>query len=258
MQLFSSTLAVLACLVAFVAATERVQFTHWPTDAQPGKPATLTWKGDPNAPVTITLQEGPPGNLKDVKVLAANAQGGSYTWTPDDSLPPKSNYAFKISQNGQINYSGQIKVAGAPEGAATLTKLHKAMSTASGTTAMQNATSTQMSSTMATSESASTTGATSGSSSSTISAASSPQATDSTMTGATQGTAEATSTKVQTATASGNPESTMVVSQPTSSGASGTGSETGSEMAAQTAGASFQKVSSYWVLGVLGYMAYNL
>lgn len=62
MQLFSSTPEALACLVAFVAAAEAVQFTHWPNDAQAGKPSTLSWEGDPNTVRSSSTKPALPAN----------------------------------------------------------------------------------------------------------------------------------------------------------------------------------------------------
>ncbi|KAL4814135.1 hypothetical protein BDW67DRAFT_166772 [Aspergillus spinulosporus] len=57
-------------------------------------------------PVTITLRQGPAGNLRTLKVLTHDAQGGSFTWIPDESLASGSDYALQIEQDGNINYSG--------------------------------------------------------------------------------------------------------------------------------------------------------
>ncbi|RMJ26547.1 Extracellular matrix protein [Aspergillus sp. HF37] len=113
-----SVLAVVACLTPLVAS---VAFTDWPTELQTGKPATLEWIGNPNTPVTITLQRGPALNLKDVQVLTADAQGGSFTWVPDDSLAQGSNYAFKIKQESSVNYSGQATILSGSTQTATTT-----------------------------------------------------------------------------------------------------------------------------------------
>ncbi|KAL5044951.1 hypothetical protein BDW71DRAFT_185164 [Aspergillus fruticulosus] len=65
-------------------------------------------------PVTITLRQGPAGNLKTLKVLTLDAQGGSFTWVPDESLAPGSDYALQIEQDGSINYSGLVTLVEQP------------------------------------------------------------------------------------------------------------------------------------------------
>ncbi|KAI9374381.1 Ser-Thr-rich glycosyl-phosphatidyl-inositol-anchored membrane family-domain-containing protein [Aspergillus egyptiacus] len=109
MHLLTPLLATWACLAQVGLAG--VAFTKWPTTAYTGKPATITWNGDGNAPATITLRKGPSGNLKTLKVLTTQAGGGSFTWVPDKSLPDGSDYAFQIEQNGSINYSGLVTLA---------------------------------------------------------------------------------------------------------------------------------------------------
>ncbi|KAL3465281.1 hypothetical protein BJX64DRAFT_252789 [Aspergillus heterothallicus] len=65
-------------------------------------------------PATITLRQGPAGNLKTLKVLTTQAGGGSFTWVPEESLPEGADYAFQIEQSGSINYSGLVKLAHQP------------------------------------------------------------------------------------------------------------------------------------------------
>ncbi|KAL4752142.1 hypothetical protein BDW72DRAFT_192283 [Aspergillus terricola var. indicus] len=105
-------LATWACLAQVSLAT--VSFTKWPTTVYTGKPANFYWKGDSDTPVTITLRQGPAGNLKTLKVLTHDAQGGSFTWVPDESLAPGSDYALQIEQDGSINYSGLVTLADQP------------------------------------------------------------------------------------------------------------------------------------------------
>ncbi len=65
-------------------------------------------------PATITLRQGPSGNLKTLKVLTTQAEGGSYTWVPDEDLHPGPDYALQIEQDGSINYTGLLKIADRP------------------------------------------------------------------------------------------------------------------------------------------------
>ncbi|KAL6230403.1 hypothetical protein BDW75DRAFT_234421 [Aspergillus navahoensis] len=112
MHLLKPLLATWVCLAQVSLAA--VSFTKWPTTVYTGKPATMFWKGDPDTPVTITLRQGPAGNLKTLKVLTHDAQGGSFTWVPDESLAPGSDYAFQIEQNGSINFSGLVTLVEQP------------------------------------------------------------------------------------------------------------------------------------------------
>lgn len=69
---------------------------------------------NPAQPVTITLRQGPAGDLKTLKVLTNEAEGSSFTWVPDESLSPSNDYALQIEQDGSINYSGLVTLAAKP------------------------------------------------------------------------------------------------------------------------------------------------
>lgn len=64
-------------------------------------------------PVTITLFKGKATDLKQVKVITAEAEGAdkSFTWHPDESLEDGDDYALAIEQDGSKNYSGHLKVS---------------------------------------------------------------------------------------------------------------------------------------------------
>ncbi|KAL1965813.1 hypothetical protein VTN77DRAFT_5134 [Rasamsonia byssochlamydoides] len=110
MSVFKSLLAGTTLLVC-VLAQGNVAFTEWPSSLTPGIPATFKWTGG-NGPATITLERGDPNDLKEIKVLTENGQNGEFTWIPTADLADGSDYAFRISQDGQVNYSGQIQVTG--------------------------------------------------------------------------------------------------------------------------------------------------
>ncbi|KAL4786643.1 hypothetical protein BJX76DRAFT_355000 [Aspergillus varians] len=101
-----------ACLAQISLAG--VAFTKWPSTVYTGKPATLYWKADSDAPAVITLRQGPSGNLRNLKVLTTQAGGGSFTWVPEESLPAGTDYALQIEQDGNINYSGLITLTRRP------------------------------------------------------------------------------------------------------------------------------------------------
>ncbi|KAL4977707.1 hypothetical protein BDW66DRAFT_149737 [Aspergillus desertorum] len=74
----------------------------------------MYWKSDSDTPVIITLRQGPAGNLKTLRVLTHDAQGGSFTWVPDESLAPGSDYALQLEQDDSINYSGLLTLVEQP------------------------------------------------------------------------------------------------------------------------------------------------
>jgi hypothetical protein len=60
--------SVAAMAVLAAVAEARLAFTNSDFTITAGEPFTLTWDGA-SAPVTITLMNGPNGDLKDVMVL---------------------------------------------------------------------------------------------------------------------------------------------------------------------------------------------
>ncbi|KAL3478981.1 hypothetical protein BJX99DRAFT_255982 [Aspergillus californicus] len=112
MHLLKPVFATWACLAQVSLAG--VAFTKWPTHVYTGHAASMSWNGDPNIPATITLRQGPPDNLRTLKVLTTQARGGSFTWVPEESLPDGTDYALQIEQNGSINYSGLVTLARQP------------------------------------------------------------------------------------------------------------------------------------------------
>ncbi|KAI9044757.1 GPI anchored serine-threonine rich family protein [Aspergillus affinis] len=114
MRLYESLFATCLCLAQVSFAALPLSFTKWPTTLRAGEPATVTWAGDIETPATITLRKGSSTDLGDVQVLTAKALGGTFTFTPDDSLPGGADYALQISQPGQVNYSGHITLEAAP------------------------------------------------------------------------------------------------------------------------------------------------
>ncbi|OQD88875.1 hypothetical protein PENANT_c003G01757 [Penicillium antarcticum] len=101
--------------IVTLGLADPLSFTAWPTEPlQAGKPVTLRWTGGahPDQPVTITLREGPSGNLRDVKVITDQAKDGSFTWTPDSDVKGGQTYAFQISQQDEMNYTALLHSAG--------------------------------------------------------------------------------------------------------------------------------------------------
>ncbi|RAL03567.1 GPI anchored serine-threonine rich family protein [Aspergillus ibericus CBS 121593] len=119
MRFAKSILAVSACLAQVKIAQAALAFTQWPSVIETGVPTTLNWDSDSDAPATITLRKGAAEDLDTVQVLTSNAQGGAYTWTPDDSLAGGADYAFQIQQDGEVNYSGLVTVGNASNSTAS-------------------------------------------------------------------------------------------------------------------------------------------
>ncbi|QDS72987.1 hypothetical protein FKW77_008869 [Venturia effusa] len=121
MYMLKSVVSVAVFAAAAIAQSTNLQFTSFPpTTVTAGTPITLTWiGGDSAAPVTITLKQGLSSDLKDVGVLTTSASGGSYTWTPDTTLPNGADYALAIAQGSVINYTGQFSVTGGSTAVAT-------------------------------------------------------------------------------------------------------------------------------------------
>lgn len=63
--------------VMAAVAEAKPQFTNSAYDVEAGVPFTLSWSGA-TGPVTIVLQNGPPGNLKDVMVLDGKLLSSSH------------------------------------------------------------------------------------------------------------------------------------------------------------------------------------
>lgn len=190
------------------------------------------------------MQKGPPENLKDVKVLTPDAQGGSFTWVPDDSLPESADYAFKISQGDQVNYSGQIKVLGGPADAPEVKqKVQVESSTNSDVSSSQN-TATQTSS-MATTSSMSTT---------TAATVPTTTASDTQVTRASNALVATTSALIQSSSA--GPASQTPFASTTSAGLGASNSAIASKT--ELSAASLHRSSLHWVLGALGFVVYAM
>ncbi|BCS03697.1 GPI anchored serine-threonine rich family protein [Aspergillus luchuensis] len=140
MRFTEAVVAVAACLAQVQIAQAALAFTHWPTTIDAGAPTTLNWDSDSDAPVTITLRKGAAADLDTVQVLTKDAKGGSYTWTPDNSLEPGSDYAFQIDQDGQVNYSGLVTLNNDSERTAATSAASSTTSTQETTTASQTQT----------------------------------------------------------------------------------------------------------------------
>ncbi|CAP79953.1 hypothetical protein E8E15_005744 [Penicillium rubens] len=250
MHFSKSVLAVTASLVSLGLAADPLSFTSWPKEPlEPGKPVTLTWTGaTPDEPVTILLRQGNAGNLQDVKPITGQAKGGTFTWTPDDSVKKADTYAFQIKQKDQTNYTALLKGGSNPAAALPEAKDITSESGAAATTAATTGTTTDATTGTTGSTTAPNTQTTGGTTEST-------QGTQTTMT--------STASKAlisSAASPSGSPSSSAAPSSTDSLRATGTeivhGKEASSTESAQTGGASIPQYSVQLVMGIVGLLAY--
>jgi len=141
MRFINSVLFAASALASFAAAqSSTLFFTNFPKSVIAGTAYSVEWKtDDTTTPITITLEQGPTGNLKDVTVLTSDAANGKFSWTPSKSLSVGGNYALKISQGNQFNYGGPIALSGGSPSSAS------AASTASASASSASASSLSVS-----------------------------------------------------------------------------------------------------------------
>ncbi|KAJ9271980.1 hypothetical protein DTO212C5_2061 [Paecilomyces variotii] len=155
MRLLTSLFAA-ALLVTSVVAQGKVAFTEWPPAVAVGQPATLRWTGATDSPVTITLKRGDANDLKNVEVLTSDARGGTFQWTPSPDLTDGSDYAFQITQDGQVNYSGLITLSGGSVSAAPVSTASAASATSTPAATVHSAATSSRLTTAVTSSSTTT------------------------------------------------------------------------------------------------------
>lgn len=66
-----------------------------------------------------TLELSYPVLLTDLRIDSAS--GGSYSWTPESTLPTGGTYALEISQGSDVNYSEEISITGSSAAATSQT-----------------------------------------------------------------------------------------------------------------------------------------
>jgi len=166
MRFINSVLFAASALASFATAqSTTLFFTKFPTSVTTGETYPLEWKTNDNTtPVTITLKQGPSGDLKDVAVLTSTGENGKYSWTPSKSLSNGGNYALVITQGDQTNYGGPIALSGGTASSAAASSTPSA----SSASASSKSASSKSDSTLSTAASAST--ASSGSASASASA----------------------------------------------------------------------------------------
>jgi len=198
-MLFKSVVGAALFAVAAVAQTV-IQFTSFPSSVQVGSTYQITWQGgDSSAPATIILRKGPSGNLGTVETLTTTAVGGSFSWSPKDSLADGSDYAFQIVQGSENNYSGQFTLTGGSTAAASVTSAAASASSTGSSAAASASASSGSSDSSSYSASASSSASASAAATSDSAASSSASATKS----ATSTKSSSTSTSVPASGASG-------------------------------------------------------
>jgi len=152
MRFINSVLFAASALASFAAAqSSTLFFTNFPKSVIAGTAYSVEWKtDDTTTPITITLEQGPTGNLKDVTVLTSDAANGKFSWTPSKSLSVGGNYALKISQGNQFNYGGPIALSGGSPSSASAAASSTASASASSASASSLSVSAKSNSTLST------------------------------------------------------------------------------------------------------------
>ncbi|KIW83540.1 hypothetical protein Z517_02785 [Fonsecaea pedrosoi CBS 271.37] len=113
MRFPAKLLLLSASLATHVLAQARIAFTSVPAVVVAGQSYNISWAGGDGSPVTITLREGDPDDLKTIATLADSVTENSFVWNVSLSLVTASDYALQITQGqDSINYSGLFSIAG--------------------------------------------------------------------------------------------------------------------------------------------------
>ncbi|KIW19967.1 hypothetical protein PV08_00542 [Exophiala spinifera] len=106
-----NALLLAASLCSYALAQTKIAFTHVPAAVVGGGSYNITWGGGDDTPVTITLREGDPDDLKTIETLADGVSGDFFVWTVSKDLKAADDYALQITQGqNDINYSGQFSL----------------------------------------------------------------------------------------------------------------------------------------------------
>jgi len=113
MRFFTSAVAVCAAFASTVFAAENpISKPDGSDSIAAGQSCLIKWNPTTSGSVTLTLRQGPSGNLKDLDVIASHVENsGSYEWPVPAKLPSGDNYAIMItSANGDVNYTPLLKI----------------------------------------------------------------------------------------------------------------------------------------------------
>ncbi|MCJ1378413.1 SMP-30 gluconolaconase LRE domain protein [Xylographa soralifera] len=79
-----------------------------------GQPTTFTWSNLSGSTITLTLRDGPNGDLDAGTVIVANLPNtGTYTYTPPTSIVAGNTYTIEISNDqdpSQTNFTPQFDI----------------------------------------------------------------------------------------------------------------------------------------------------
>ncbi|OAP63560.1 hypothetical protein AYL99_02787 [Fonsecaea erecta] len=132
MRLSGKLLLLSASLITHALAQARIAFTSVPALVVAGQSYNISWAGGDGSPVTITLREGDPNDLKTIATLADGVTEDFFVWDVSKSLATASDYALQITQGqDSINYSGLFSIA---DGSGTSTISYSGLSTTTGAT----------------------------------------------------------------------------------------------------------------------------
>ncbi|MCJ1295381.1 SMP-30 gluconolaconase LRE domain protein [Xylographa carneopallida] len=112
LTLFVSTLAALASCQSGPNAFDIPPAGDYLLNA--GQPTTFTWTNLSGSTVTLTLRDGPNGNLNAGSVIVANLPNtGTYTYTPPTNIVAGNSYTIEITNDqdpAQTNYTPQFDI----------------------------------------------------------------------------------------------------------------------------------------------------
>ncbi|KFY35931.1 hypothetical protein V494_05470 [Pseudogymnoascus sp. VKM F-4513 (FW-928)] len=112
--------ALMAGALAIVAAAQDGNLANPITNSDftgiaAGTPITITWTPTTESTITLKLVRADGSTLDDVSVIQSGIENsGSYTWTPDASIPKGDGYALKIIDDADpetnYNYTKQFPI----------------------------------------------------------------------------------------------------------------------------------------------------
>ncbi|KAL9135980.1 MAG: hypothetical protein Q9175_002823 [Cornicularia normoerica] len=158
-----SPLSIITCLLAAVAAqsgpTSNPPTTPPGFTATAGSSSTFTWTPTTSGTVTLTLRNGPAGDLNKGIVLASGiANSGSYTFTIPTGTASGA-YTIEISSDSNAsdaNYSDDITVEGSNSIQSTSPSPSTLTTTTSSSTASSSSSSSDTSSSISSSDTSTT------------------------------------------------------------------------------------------------------
>ncbi|KIW23192.1 uncharacterized protein PV07_11412 [Cladophialophora immunda] len=144
MRLSGKLLLLSTSLFTHALAQARIAFTSVPALVVAGQSYNISWAGGDGSPVTITLREGDPNDLKTIATLADGVTEDFFVWNVSQSLATASDYALQITQGqDSINYSGLFSIAG---GSGTSTISYTTTTATNATASLISTTSTAIAS----------------------------------------------------------------------------------------------------------------